>query len=185
MPYRNAACVTEIDWSKWVPKDVATLMFVMRGTEVLLIRKKRGLGKGLINAPGGRVDPGETPAEAAVRELQEEVGLHATDATWRGEHRFQFRDGYTMWVHVYATRTFSGEPIETPEAIPLWFDVDAIPYDEMWADDVHWIPQMLAGQRFTTRSIFDGESMIDFVLDPVAESEIPVLQRLAAQEQSP
>lgn len=165
MPFRDAPTVADIDWRAWSPVDVATLMFVLRGDEVLLIRKKRGLGKGLINAPGGRVDPGETPMQAAIRELHEEVGLRAEQPSWRGEHRFQFRDGYAMWVHVYATRSFSGKPVETAEAVPLWFARDAIPYEQMWADDAHWVPVMLRGETFTTRSIFDGETMVDFVLE--------------------
>ena len=52
--------VANIDWPNWQPEIVCTLMFVTRGDEVLLIRKKRGLGAGKINGPGGKVDPGET-----------------------------------------------------------------------------------------------------------------------------
>lgn len=170
MPFRNAPAVSAVDWSAWKPVDVATLMFVFRGDQVLLIRKKRGLGKGLINAPGGRVDPGETPRQAAVRELSEEVGLTAESARWCGEHRFQFRDGYAMWVHVFATEDCPGTPIETDEAVPLWFPRGAIPYDEMWADDRHWIPLLLQGQRFATRSIFDGETMIDYTQEQLEQS---------------
>jgi 8-oxo-dGTP diphosphatase len=162
MPFRNAATVNDVNWPRWTPVDVATLMFVMRGDEVLLIRKKRGLGKGLINAPGGRVDPGETPLQAAVRELSEEVCLAAQEPAFCGEHRFQFRDGYSMHVHVYCTNRYTGEATETDEALPLWFKRDAIPYEEMWADDVHWVPLLLRGELFETRSIFDGEKMIDF-----------------------
>ena len=51
--------VAEIDWSAWKPVDVATLCFVVRDGEILLIRKKRGLGAGKINGPGGRVEPGD------------------------------------------------------------------------------------------------------------------------------
>ncbi|MGD2110491.1 MAG: NUDIX domain-containing protein, partial [Phycisphaerae bacterium] len=61
------------DWSTWRPRQTATLLFVIRAGEILLIRKKRGLGAGKINGPGGRVDPGETPREAAIREVQEEL----------------------------------------------------------------------------------------------------------------
>ena len=51
------------DWSTWQPHERANLCFVVRGEEVLLIHKKRGLGAGKINGPGGRIEPGETAAE--------------------------------------------------------------------------------------------------------------------------
>mgnify|MGYP000134410528 CR=1 FL=1 len=63
--------LTDIDWKRWQAKDPATLVFVFRGDEVLLINKKTGLGKGKVNAPGGKVDPGETPEERAEREEAE------------------------------------------------------------------------------------------------------------------
>src|SRR5690606_35719932 len=45
------------------------------GTEVLLGRKKFGLGEGNLVGPGGKLDPGESPADAAVREVFEEVSI--------------------------------------------------------------------------------------------------------------
>jgi mutator protein MutT len=48
-----------------------------QGAEVLLTRRSRHLRnhKGEISFPGGRMDPGETPAQTALREATEEVGL--------------------------------------------------------------------------------------------------------------
>ena len=57
-----------IDWEQW-QGEKATLLFLRKDDQILLIRKKRGLGKGKINGPGGRLDPGETLAECAVREV--------------------------------------------------------------------------------------------------------------------
>ena len=57
-----------IDWSAWSAVDRATLLFVIRDGQILLIRKKRGLGAGKINGPGGKLDPGETWRAAAIRE---------------------------------------------------------------------------------------------------------------------
>ena len=67
--------LSDIDWSQWQAKDPATLVFVFRDDEVLLINKKTGLGKGKVNGPGGKVDPGETPEKAAIRECQEELAI--------------------------------------------------------------------------------------------------------------
>ena len=36
----------DIDWATWKPVETATLVFVQRDDEILLIRKKRGLGAG-------------------------------------------------------------------------------------------------------------------------------------------
>ncbi|MCO4773592.1 MAG: 8-oxo-dGTP diphosphatase [Deltaproteobacteria bacterium] len=156
--------VQAIDWDTWKAVDVATLLFVIKDGRVLLIRKKRGLGAGKINAPGGRLDPGETAAQAAVREVQEELIVTPTGIQEMGVHRFQFVDGYSLHVHVYTATDFKGTPTETDEAIPLWFDVDAIPFEEMWADDVLWVPLMLRDVWFDGRWIFDGEAIVDYVL---------------------
>lgn len=153
--------LADIDWATWAPTDVAVLLFVIRGGEALLIRKKRGLGAGKINAPGGRVEPGESPEEAAVRETREEVGVVPASPRLSGHLRFQFTDGYRLACHVFTSDACAGEPRETDEAVPLWAPLDALPYDAMWADDRLWIPLMLAGRPFRGRCLFDGDRMLD------------------------
>ncbi len=169
MGLRPIASLNDIDWDSWVPTDVAVLLFVVRGGEVLLIRKKRGLGAGKINAPGGRIEPGETPEEAALREAHEEVCVRASPPDRRGRLRFQFTDGYGLECHVLSSTSCEGEATETDEAVPLWTPLDAIPFDAMWEDDRLWIPLMLAERPFDGRFIFDGDRMIDHVI--VATSE--------------
>ena len=155
-----------VDWNNWQPTIRATLMFVVRGDEVLLIRKKRGFGVGKINGPGGKLDPGETELECAVRETEEELGIVARDAVKRGELWFQFVDGMAMHVAVFQAKNHDGDAIETEEAAPLWTRIDAIPFDEMWADDVHWLHRMLTGtESFTGRFLFDNDSMLAHAID--------------------
>jgi 8-oxo-dGTP pyrophosphatase MutT (NUDIX family) len=57
------------------------------GAEVLLTLRSMDLRnhRGEISFPGGRVDPGETPVEAALREAHEEVGLDPAVVTVVGE----------------------------------------------------------------------------------------------------
>jgi 8-oxo-dGTP diphosphatase len=157
--------LSDIDWQAQRPKDTATLLFVRRGDELLFIRKKRGLGAGKINGPGGRLESGETPAQAAVREVQEELLITPTDIDERGTLCFQFTDGYTLKAHVFIAQGHQGTPTETDEATPHWFHKDALPYDEMWADDRLWLPLLLAGKRFSGRFIFAGDTMLDHALD--------------------
>jgi 8-oxo-dGTP diphosphatase len=161
----NLNKITDIDWTTWRAVDPATLVFVIRSGQILLIRKKRGLGAGKINGPGGRLEPGETPQACAARELREELGVDAGELVLMGDHRFQFVDGYSTYVHVYRTHEIEGTPIETDEASPRWCDLAEIPFDEMWEDDRYWLPLVIQGRRFSGYWIFDGDHMVDYRLD--------------------
>ena len=126
----------------------------------MLIRKKRGLGAGKINGPGGKIEPSETALHCATREVQEEIGVTPSELEERGQLHFQFTDGYSLHCTVFLAHQFTGEPIETAEATPLWFDFARIPYHEMWEDDRLWLPQMLAGEKFVAWFDFDGDKML-------------------------
>jgi len=154
-----------IDWSSWRAHTLATLMFVIRDGEILLIEKKRGLGAGKINGPGGKIDPGETPLECAVRETQEELGIDVLRPKKMGELHFAMSDVPDILCHVYLARDFTGRPVETDEAKPLWCRLDSIPYDEMWSDDIHWLPLLLDERTFFGRFLFDGEEVSWFELE--------------------
>src|SRR5262245_58662426 len=117
---RRVKTLADVDWESWQPRDIAVLLFVIRGGEALLIEKKRGLGAGKINAPGGRIEEGETPEAAAIRETQEEVGVTPSAPRRRGHLRFQFVDGYGLECHVLSADACEGEAHETDEAVPLW-----------------------------------------------------------------
>ena len=149
-----------IDWDTWVPVDVATLCFIRKEGKLLLIHKKRGLGKGKINAPGGRIEKGETLEEAAIRETREEVGLTPTGLTLAGRLDFAFTDGYSLQAHVFTATDATGTLIETDEATPFWCDENDTPYDKMWSDDRLWIPLMLDGTRFEAQFVFENDQML-------------------------
>ena len=150
----------EIDWNSWSPVDTASLLFVIKDNRILLIQKRRGLGAGKINGPGGRLEPDETIQQCAIREVQEELLVTPLSPVQRGILRFQFTDGYSLHCTVFTSNDLEGEPQQTEEAIPLWTPLDAIPYDKMWADDIYWMPKMLEGFNFDGNFLFAGDTML-------------------------
>ncbi|UWG47329.1 NUDIX family hydrolase [Halanaeroarchaeum sp. HSR-CO] len=138
----------------------ATITYPVRDGSVLLIEKKRGIGAGLYNGPGGKVEPGESPVEAARREVREEIRATVPRLSKRGELEFVFGDDHYMTVHVYRAPEVDGVPEETPEAIPRWVDIDAIPYDQMWEDDRYWLPLLLADRTFQGWFRFDAAAEV-------------------------
>ena len=155
-----------VDGAEWRPKERGVLCFVVKAGKILLIEKKRGLGAGKVNGPGGRIEAGETDEQAAVRETQEEVGITPTGVEWAGELRFQFRDGYSLQCTVYRASGWQGELMETEEAKPFWMGTNQIPYERMWADDVKWMPRLLAGEKFRGWFEFEGDRMEWFRMEP-------------------
>ena len=165
--------VREIDFDDWVPIEESVLCFVRKrlDRQVLLIYKKTGLGAGLINAPGGRIERGETPEEAAVREAREEVSIDVEKLSFSGNLYFQFTNGHSIRGYVFQTETWFGKPLETAEATPFWCGENSIPYDKMWVDDELWLPQLLADRYFSGRFVFDDQTAISMSLEVEASME--------------
>jgi 8-oxo-dGTP diphosphatase/2-hydroxy-dATP diphosphatase len=133
-----------------------TLCLILHEGKILLGMKKRGFGAGWWNGFGGKVHEGETLEQAAIREFQEEAGITATALEQRGVLHFEFTDkpAEQLEVTVFAVTKWQGEPMETEEMKPQWFDLELIPYDTMWPDDAHWLPIFLAGQKFRGQFVF-------------------------------
>jgi 8-oxo-dGTP diphosphatase len=160
------------------------LCFLVRGSQdgsmyVLLGKKKRGLGAGNTVGLGGKVEANETPRDAAAREAAEESGVviapNALDEVAMISFWFPTRPTWNQRAAVFVTDRWQGEPMETDEIVPTWYDVASIPYEEMWADARHWLPRVLAGQRLTA----------DFTFEPDLETLAAMNIRLAGQVIAP
>ncbi len=94
---------------------------VVRDGKVLLGRRRGSHGDGTWSFPGGKVDPGEPPAAAAARELEEETGLVATSVTpltWTND---VFPQDGVHWVTLHHLVEATGEPERRePEKADNW-----------------------------------------------------------------
>ena len=127
-----------------------TLCFLVKDNSILLGMKKRGFGEGKWNGFGGKIAAGETVAAAALRELDEEIGVRGDEESLApmGVLKFRSVNPAMNWdVHLFFLHEWSGEPTESEEMRPMWHKKDAIPYEAMWSDDILWLPHLLAGNR--------------------------------------
>lgn len=139
--------------------DVRVL--ILQDRHVLLIRLSAGMFDGCWNLPGGHVMPGESAVAAAVRETQEEVGLHvrAEDLTFRSvtHHRPPTRSEKVTFT--FSTETFIGEPIacEPHRAdVVRWTAWDDLP-EKMMPQAAASLTLFQSGQHFATFNLGEAQ----------------------------
>ncbi|XP_030066960.1 oxidized purine nucleoside triphosphate hydrolase [Microcaecilia unicolor] len=144
-----------------------TLVLVVEPQRILLGLKKRGFGLGRWNGFGGKVQPEETIEQAAKRELWEESGLTVDTLQKVGQIKFEFVGSTELMdVHIFRADSFHGEPTESDEMRPRWFQLDQVPFDQMWPDDVYWFPLMLQNKKFLGYFKFQGhDTILEYTLE--------------------
>jgi 8-oxo-dGTP pyrophosphatase MutT (NUDIX family) len=111
---------------------------VVRGEEVVTIVPTRRAADGsrVLALPKGHVDPGETPIEAATREVREETGIVAEAVSELGESRYWYRrDGRTVGktVQFFLFRHVEGDTAEHDDEV----------------EEVRWLPLQEAERELT------------------------------------
>lgn len=139
----------------------------------MLAMKKRGFGVGKWNGVGGKIKSDEPILSAAIREINEEIGVTVSvgDLMPMGEITFSFADnaGWDNHMHIFCIKNWKGEPAESEEMRPRWFDINKLPFGEMWVDDPHWLPDVLKGKKINGQFSFNtkGDAIVTFAVRAV------------------
>ncbi|MCX7891368.1 MAG: Nudix family hydrolase [Burkholderiales bacterium] len=91
------------------------------GRILLAQRTARQVAPGFWELPGGKVDAGETPAQAAAREVHEEVGLRAEALRPWAVHEHAFRTRRVR-LHLFHVERWRGEPHGREGQRVAWVD---------------------------------------------------------------
>ncbi|MDD2225302.1 MAG: 8-oxo-dGTP diphosphatase [Candidatus Shapirobacteria bacterium] len=142
----------------------ATLLFLLKDNQILLAMKKRGFGQGRWNGVGGKPEENENILDTAVRETQEEISVIPKNISQVAtlDFYFQNKSEWNQQVLVFITNDWEGEPSESEEMKPQWFETNNLPFDSMWPDDPFWLPSILSGKKIQAEFTF-GDN--DIVLD--------------------
>lgn len=140
-------------------KTLMTLCLPVRENQILLGLKKRGFGEGFWNGFGGKVEKDEKLIAAARRELMEEAGISGEYLFKTGEIIFShISDDEVIEMIVFRIDKILGNPKETEEMKPQWFEIENIPYHKMWPDDPYWLPLFLERKLFKAKFIFNKKN---------------------------
>lgn len=126
------------------------LCYLKKDDQYLLLfrnKKKNDYNEGKWIGVGGKLEPGETPNEAAVREVKEETGLDVHSLEIAGEVIF-INDNYHEIMYVYEISDFSGSLISCNEGELRWIPINDIYDYPMWEGDKSFLPLLINHQPY-------------------------------------
>ena len=144
---------------------VATLCYVRRAGKTLMIhrvKKANDMHQGKWNGLDGKLEPGETPEECAIREIREESGLQAKNLTFKGMITFPgFANEEDWYTYIFVVNDFEGELIESAEGNLKWIDDNQLLTLNLWPGDRVFIPWLEQPGFFSGKFIYKNGQFID------------------------
>jgi 8-oxo-dGTP diphosphatase len=137
------------------PRTAASAI-ILRGRDVLLAKRGKGVLKGLWSPPGGHIEPGEAAEQAALREVAEETGVTASLSGLLDVHEvIRHDDSGLLSAHhvllVFYGRWLAGEPVAGDDAADAAFfpvaDLATLPLTDGAVPLIHRALEKLAAQR--------------------------------------
>ena len=127
------------------------------------VKKPYDMHQGKWNGLGGKLEPGETPEECAVREIREESGLHVVDLRMKGLLTFPgFADDEDWYTFVFVASEFEGDLIDSSEGILEWFDDTELLDLHLWEGDRVFLTWLDRPEFFSGKFLYKDGEFIDY-----------------------
>lgn len=144
---------------------IGTLCYIKHNDKTLMlhrIKKENDMHEGKWNGLGGKLDPGETPEECVIREIQEESGLTIHNPQLRGILTFPMFDGMDDWMaFLFIATQFEGNLIDSPEGNLEWVDDDKVLDLNLWPGDRIFLKWLEQDAFFSGKFIYKNKQLVD------------------------
>ncbi|GAB4441759.1 MAG: 8-oxo-dGTP diphosphatase [Anaerolineae bacterium] len=152
---------------------LGTLVYCVRGGAVLLMHRRKEPNLDLWVAPGGKVEPGESPYEGAIRELREETGYRAKALHFRGLiTEVSPRPDWQWMLFVYVATDFEGDLRgDGREGLLRWWPAEAVPGLPLPPADAIFYPHVidLSQPFYHAKYVYDAAlALTDVIVYPNA-----------------
>jgi 8-oxo-dGTP diphosphatase len=116
---------------------------------------------------GGKIEAGESPFDAARREIFEECALTPSKLDYRGIITFVSDEWGTEYMHLFTSSDFVGAPsLECDEGVLEWVKKEDIPSLPIWEGDKIFLSLLDTEKRFfSLKLIYQGEKLVEHILE--------------------
>ncbi len=139
---------------------LTTVTYIRNNDRILMLHRVKELNdfnEGKWLGVGGHLEFGETPHEAALREIKEETGISLDKIIFQGIVTFVYPNQETDYIFVYRADSETTETIITPEGVLEWIPVDKIMELNLWEGDLLFLPYVLdqSDEIFSIKLVYD------------------------------
>ena len=141
---------------------LATLCYIKQDGHTLMVyrnKKPNDMHKGKWNGLGGKFEPGESPEDCVIREVQEESGLQIRNPKMHGMLMFPDFKGDDWYVFVFTANQFSGDLIDSPEGRLEWIPDEKLISLNLWESDQVFFPWLEGERFFSAKFNYEGDQM--------------------------
>lgn len=104
----------------------AVKCYLIKDNRVLITKYKSGNKKeGYYDIPGGKIESGEKPEDAAIREMKEETGIDVKNLIYKGVMKVEYPDRIFNFK-VFRANDYKGEPQEFEENTSAWIEINEL-----------------------------------------------------------
>ena len=148
---------------------LGTLIYCLCRDRVLLMHRRKEPNRGLWVAPGGKVEPGESPYECARRELREETGLEAAKLHFRGMTTLVSPLPEWRWLlFIYAAEICDGDVVsDDREGLLRWWPLAQVSELAIPRADAVFFPHIVDFSQpfYQAKFIYDADLQLQEVLE--------------------
>jgi len=145
---------------------LATLCYLRKNNQTLMlhrVKKENDMHEGKWNGLGGKLEPGESPEECAIREVREESGLDVRNPQLKGVLTFPaFSKNEDWYVFLFVITEFSGTLIDSEEGNLEWIDDDKLFELPLWEGDTIFLKWLDKKPFFSAKFIYKNKKLLDY-----------------------
>ena len=129
-------------------KKVAVICLLRSGNQWLLLKRKNPPNQGLFTPVGGKLDPYESPENAAIREISEETGIQVNNLTYCGILVETSPIDYNWTSFIYLSEVEYLPPPDCNEGELCWIENENLSIISMPETDIHIYNYVLENKKF-------------------------------------
>ncbi len=119
---------------------------IIKGGKVLLGQRRKGDRHPFKwEFPGGKVEHGESPRQALIRELREELQIEATIGVELARYEHDYPSGSRVHLLFFVVKTYTGEPQARVFEQISWVELSTLPDIDFLEGDIDFVKRLARG----------------------------------------